>query len=68
MTKIPQDGWTGSMVNNFYLGSILYVHILCSIELESISTAVRADNNLNMAHSFLETDLLLIFRTVSLIH
>ena len=42
------------MVNNFYLGSLL-----CKIELESVSAAVRLDNK-DKVHSFLEKDLLLI--------
>ena len=48
VTKSPKmGGGTGSMVKNFYLGSLL-----CKIELESVSAAVRADNNLNKVHSF----------------
>ena len=38
------------------------------MELESVSAAVRTDNNSNKVHSFLEKDLLLILRTVSLMH
>ena len=38
------------------------------MELGSVSVAVRADNNLNKVHFFLEKDMLLILRTVSLIH
>ena len=68
MTIIPQDRGTDSMVNNFYLGSLLRVHIVCNLELESVSAAVRADYNLNKVHSFLEKDLLLILRAVSLRH
>ena len=45
MTKIPQEEGTGSMVNNVNLGSLFE-----SIELESVSAAVRADNNLNKVH------------------
>ena len=56
------------MVNNFYLRSLLGVHIACNIELESVSAAVRADNNLNKVYSFKEIDLLLILGTISLIH
>ena len=39
-----------------------------SIELESVSAALRADNNLNKVDFFLEKDMLLILRTASLIH
>ena len=35
------------MVNEVYLGCLLWVHIVCNIELESVSAAVRADINLN---------------------
>ena len=58
MTKIPQEEGTGSMVNNVYLGSLLGVHIACNIELESVSAAVRADNDLNKVYFFLEKDML----------
>ena len=51
-----------------YLGSILSVHFICNIELERVSAGVRADNILSKVHSFLEKDLLMILRTVSLIH
>ena len=71
MTKISQDGGgvgAGSMINNFYFGSLLCVQIMCNIELESVSAAVRTYNSLNKVHSFLEKDLLLILRTVSLLH
>ena len=44
-----------------------YESVVCNIELESVSAAVRADSNLNKVHSFLEKDLLLILRTFSLI-
>ena len=39
-----------------------------NIELESVPAAVRANNNLNNVYSFIEIDLLLILRAVSLIH
>ena len=53
------------MVKNVKLGS-LFEYI--QVELESVSEAVRAENNLNKVHFFLEKDMLLILRTASLIH
>ena len=40
----------------------------CNIELESVSANVRADIILNKVYSFLEKELLVLLRTVSLIH
>ena len=53
--KNPQEEGTGSMVNNVYLASLLWVHIVCNIELESVS----ADNNIHKVQFFLEKDELL---------
>ena len=41
---------------------------ICNIELESVSADARADIILDKVHSFLEKELLMILRTVSLIH
>ena len=58
--KIPQEEITGSMVNNVYLWSLLWVHIVCNIELESVSAAVRAGINLKKVLFLIGKDMLLI--------